>query len=226
MALVDELEALFVDIAEKLKGNERRTFMAQVAKLLGKGGQRRAERELNWNRGTIRKGMHGLESGIVCEDAFSVRDRKRAEEHLPNLLEDIEAIADEQSQIAPTFKTTRLYTRISAAEVRNQLILQKGYSSVPRKEDSRTATTTGQRKRVTVGWRFANAGRCRPLNIWHASKTGQTGRACGQSLWCVQSGVSMTGSTTLNRGRPKRGAQGASQPQIRGNGGAKSPHFA
>jgi len=34
------------------------------------------------------------------------------------------------------------------------------------------------------------------------------------------------GSTTLNRGRPKRGAQGASQPQIRGNGGARSPYFA
>jgi hypothetical protein len=71
MALTDDLEALFRDIAKKLKGNERRTFMAQVVKLLGKGGQRRAERELNWNRGTIRKGTHELESGIACEDAFS-----------------------------------------------------------------------------------------------------------------------------------------------------------
>jgi len=128
MALTDELKALFIDTAKKLKGNKRRTFMAQVVKLLGKGGQRRAERELNWNRGTVRKGMHELESGIACEDAFSARGRKRAEEHLPNLLEDIEAIADEQSQTDPTFKTTRLYTRISAAEVRKQLILQKGYT--------------------------------------------------------------------------------------------------
>ena len=69
-----------------------------------------------------------MESGIACEDAFSARGRKRAEEHLLNLLEDIEAIADEQSQTDPTFKTTRLYTRISAAEVRKQLILQKGYT--------------------------------------------------------------------------------------------------
>jgi len=128
MALTDELKALFIDIAEKLKGNKRRTFMAQVAKLLGKGGQRCAERELNWNRGTVRKGMHEMESGIACEDAFSARGRKRAEEHLPNLLQDIEAIADEESQADPTFKTTRLYTRISAAEVRKQLILQKGYT--------------------------------------------------------------------------------------------------
>jgi len=128
MALTDELKALFIDTAKKLKGNECRTFMAQAVKLLGKGGQRRAERELNWNRGTVRKGKHELESGIACEDAFSARGRKRAEEHLPNLLEDIEAIADEQSQTDPTFKTTRLYTRISAAEVRKQLILQKGYT--------------------------------------------------------------------------------------------------
>ncbi len=128
MALTDELRALFIDIAGELKGNKRRTFMAQVAKLLGKGGQRCAERELNWNRGTIRKGMHEMESGIACEDAFSARGRKRAEEHLPNLLKDIKAIADEESQADPTFKTTRLYTRISAAEVRKQLILQKGYT--------------------------------------------------------------------------------------------------
>jgi hypothetical protein len=128
MALTDELKALFRDTANRLKGHERRLFMAQVVKLLGKGGQRRAERELNWNRGTMRKGRHELESGLACLDAFSARGRKRAEEHLPNLLEDIKAIADEQSQTDPTFKTTRLYTRLTAKEVRKQLILQKGYT--------------------------------------------------------------------------------------------------
>lgn len=128
MALTDELKAFFKDTANKLKGHGRRTFMAQVVKVLGKDGQRRAERELNWNRGTIRKGRHELESGFACIDAFSARGRKRAEEHLPDLLEDIKAIADEQSQIDPTFKTTRLYTRLTAKEVRKQLILQKGYT--------------------------------------------------------------------------------------------------
>ena len=128
MALTKGLKALFKDIAKKLKGSKRRTFMAQVVKLLGEGGQRRAERELNWNRVTIHKGMHELESGFECIDAFAARGRKRAEEHLPNLLKDITAIVDEQSQTDPKFKTTRLYTRISAAEVRKQLILQKGYT--------------------------------------------------------------------------------------------------
>jgi len=128
MELTDELKVLVIETANRLKGSDKRLFMAQVVKLLGKGGQRRAERELGWNRRAIRKGMRELESGIVCVDAFSMRGRKRAEEHLPNLLDDIRDIVDEQSQTDPSFQTTRLYTRLSAAEVRQQLIDQKGYS--------------------------------------------------------------------------------------------------
>ena len=102
--------------------------MAKVVNLLGKGGQHWAEAELGWCRDTIRKGQEELEGGFCYIDHFSDRGRKPAEEHLPNLLDDIEAIVDGQSQTDPTFKTTRLYTRLSAAEVRRQLILQKGYS--------------------------------------------------------------------------------------------------
>lgn len=157
MALTDELKALFRDIANKLKGHERRTFMARVVKLLGKGGQRRAEREFNWNRGTIRKGLHELESGFACIDAFSARGRKRAEEHLPNLLKDIKAIADEQSQTDPTFKTTRLYTRITANEVRQQLILQKGYTDkeLPTEETIRV-------KLNELDYQLRSVQKCRP----------------------------------------------------------------
>ena len=71
--------------------------------------------------------MHELERGIICIDAFSWRGRKRSEEHLPNLLRDITAIVDGQSQADPQFRTNRLYTRLTAAEVRRQLITQKGY---------------------------------------------------------------------------------------------------
>jgi hypothetical protein len=88
---------------------------------------RLAERELGWNRGTIRKGQRELERGIVCLDAYSLRGRKRSEEHLPNLLKDITAIVDGQSQADPQFRTNRLYTRLTATEVRRQLIAQYGY---------------------------------------------------------------------------------------------------
>jgi hypothetical protein len=127
MELVEEVKELLIETAKVLKGSARRLFMARTVRTLGEGGQRLAERELGWNRGTIRKGQHELEQGIICIDAYSLRGRKRSEEHLPNLLSDITAIVDGQSQADPQFRTSRLYTRLTATEVRRQLIAQKGY---------------------------------------------------------------------------------------------------
>jgi hypothetical protein len=108
MELTDSLKALFRDTAQTLKGNARRILMARTVKELGPGGQRRAERELGWNRATIRKGTHELASGLRCIDNFAARGRRRAEDHLPNLLHDIQAIVDRQSQTDPQFRTNRL----------------------------------------------------------------------------------------------------------------------
>lgn len=127
MELTDAVKGLLQDAAAQLKGSARRVFMARTVKQLGPGGQRRAERELGWNRVTIRTGTRELESGFAIVDAFALRGRKRAEEHLPHLLADLTAIVDGQSQADPQFRTTRLYTRLTAAEVRRQLIAQKGY---------------------------------------------------------------------------------------------------
>jgi len=128
MELTDSLKLLFIETATTLKGSARRLFLARTVKELGPGGQRRAERELGWNRETIRKGLHELESGITCLDNFTARGRKPVEAHLPNLLTDIAAIVDSQSQADPQFRTQRLYTRLDAAEVRRHLIAHKGYS--------------------------------------------------------------------------------------------------
>ncbi|QFS52863.1 Transposase [Nostoc sphaeroides CCNUC1] len=103
-------------------------YFLEVPQGLGLGGQRLAESELGWNRDTIRKGIRELESGITCVDNMSGKGRYKAEEHFPNLLEDIKNIVDSQSQIDPSFKSQRLYTRFSAAEVRKQLIEKYGYS--------------------------------------------------------------------------------------------------
>lgn len=147
MELTDSLKTLFIDTAKTLKGSARRVFMARTVKELGDGGQRRAERELGWSRVTIRKGTHELESGRPIQDNFAARGRKRAEDHLPNLLTDITAVVDSQSQTDPHFRTTRLYTRLSAAEVRRQLIAQKGYSDA----ELPTAQTIGA-KLNTLGY--------------------------------------------------------------------------
>jgi hypothetical protein len=127
MELVDSLKSLFIETAKDLQGSVRRLFMARTVKALGPGGQHQAEQELGWDRTTIRKGTHELDSGITCVDNFSARGRKRAEAHLPTLLTDIKDIVDGQSQTDPRFQTNRLYTRLSAAEVRRQLIDKKQY---------------------------------------------------------------------------------------------------
>src|SRR5215207_8132220 len=114
MELTDSLKTMLIETARSLKGSARRLFMARTVKELGPGGQQLAARELGWGRMTIRKGRRELDSGLLCLDAFALRGRKRAEDHLPRLLTDIKAIVDSQSQTDPQFRTQRLYTRLTA----------------------------------------------------------------------------------------------------------------
>jgi hypothetical protein len=152
-----EMISVLIDAAEALKGSQKRLFMAQVVQAMGRGGQRWAEVHLGWCRDTIRKGTHELRSGMTCVDAFSSRRRKPAEEHLPRLLDDIRSIADGQSQADPKFQTNRLFTRISAAEVRRQLIAVKGYTDaeLPTQQTINT-------KLNLLGYSLTKVAKCRP----------------------------------------------------------------
>src|SRR5260370_38399629 len=126
MDMDEATKQVYIETAKALRGSQRRLFMARVVKGLGAGGQRQAARELGWNRTTIRKGLHELERGMVCLDGYAGRGRKRAEERLPNLLREIGGIVDGQSQPDPTFDGSRLYKRLSAAQVCHQLVCPKG----------------------------------------------------------------------------------------------------
>jgi len=127
MELSTGWQKLIIETAKTFKGYARRIFQAQVVNELGRGGQRQAEAELGWNRATIRKGQTELAGEFCHVDQFSQRGRLPTEARLPHLLTDIQAIAEGVSQTDPTFQTTRLYVRLSAAEVRRQLVVQKGY---------------------------------------------------------------------------------------------------
>src|ERR1700682_6292921 len=105
MELGEETKKLLRETAKELKGRTRRLFMARTVCALGEGGQRLAERELGWNRKTIRQGQQDLSHELICLDAYASRGRKRSEEHLPNLLGDITALVDGQSQTDPQFRT-------------------------------------------------------------------------------------------------------------------------
>jgi hypothetical protein len=151
-----EMIPILIDAAKALKGSRRRLFMAKAVSAMGRGGQVWAEAHLHWNRETIRKGMHELRSGMTCVDAFHCRRRKPAEEHLPRLLDDIRAIADAHSQADPKFQTERLFTRISAAEVRRQLIATGGYTDaeLPTQQTINT-------KLNMLGFRLTKVAKCR-----------------------------------------------------------------
>ena len=148
---------LYRKVAGELKGGDKRMFMGHVVNMLGRGGQLYAEQELGWNRRTIRKGQQEIARGERHIDNYAARGRKLAEEHLPNLLEDIKEIVDGWSQTDPTFRTTRLYTRITAGEVRKQLKGQKGYTE----EELPTTKTIGT-KMNDLGYRLRKVKKSKP----------------------------------------------------------------
>jgi hypothetical protein len=68
--------------------------------------ERSARANTNWSKGSSVSMRTPREAG------------KRSEEHLPNLLSNLTAIVDGQSQADPQFRTNRLYTRLTATEAR------------------------------------------------------------------------------------------------------------
>ena len=132
--------------------------MGEVVELLGWGGQSFAEQELGWNRGTIRKGQKEFRDGQRIEDRFGQRGRRRIEEHLPNLLEDICSIVEPSGQTDPTFRSTRIYSPLSAEEVRVRLMTQCRY-----KDAELPCTRTLRNKLNELGYRMRKVRKCRPL---------------------------------------------------------------
>jgi hypothetical protein len=157
LELTEEFKCLARQTVASLSGVDRRLFMARTVLALGPGGQRRAEAELGWNRVTIRKGIAELNAPGPARDDFASRGRLRAEERLPNLLADIKDIVTSQSQADPRFRTLRLYTRLTAEEVRRQLLDKKGY----RDDDLPTARTI-RTKLNDLGFHPTKVLKCRP----------------------------------------------------------------
>ncbi len=89
--LTDSLKALYIKTAQKLKGSDRRQFMAEVVKTLGIEGKPLPNE--NWLESANNPQRDGeLTSGQALEDGYHRSGRKRVEEKLPNLLEDIRAL--------------------------------------------------------------------------------------------------------------------------------------
>ena len=157
MGLSNEFKETLNEVQTTLSGYARRHFMAKIVATVFDGKPSHAASELGWNRTTLRKALAELKGDFCYIDRYHARGRKRSEDHLPNLLPDIGAIVDSQSQTDPTFRTQRLYTRLSAAEVRQQLIKQKGY----RDDELPCAATIGH-KLNALGYHLRAVQKSRP----------------------------------------------------------------
>ena len=98
--------------------------MARVVNIIGRGGQRFAESVLGWNRCTIRKGQREISGCNPRRSPCVSHGRPRAEIYLPELLRDIQSIIEPTGQTDPTFRSTRIYTPLSAQQVHKRLIAQ------------------------------------------------------------------------------------------------------
>jgi len=97
-------------------------------KLFG-GSVRKAEKEMGWGRETVRKGLGEAETGTECSDNFQDRGRKKTEDRMPHIEEDIRDIADPHAQAAPDFGNDFLYIEITAEAVRKALTETEGYKA-------------------------------------------------------------------------------------------------
>jgi hypothetical protein len=157
MDISPEMQDLIIRTAQSLPlGARRRQFMADTVLSL-RLGQRQAQKLFGWGRDTIRTALRERQQGITCIDAFPCRGRKPAEFHQPRLLEDIKDIVQDHVQTDPTFQTTRLYCRLTAAQVRRQLIDRKGYTD---EQLPTVKTITG--KLNDLGFRLRKVAKCRP----------------------------------------------------------------
>ena len=132
------LDDLVRSAAKRLTGFQRRSFMAEVASRLCDGSARKAERRFGWARGAVETGLREAGGGIRCVENFSARGRPRSEEADPRLAADIRSIVEPFTQSDPELKTSRQYTNVSSAEVR-QALVDKGHDplTLPRERTMR-----------------------------------------------------------------------------------------
>ena len=83
--------------AFSLKGSARRMFLGQLALDYGLGGRALVSKHLGISRVTLNKGIAEVSTGIVNEDKFSGRGRKKLEQLNPKLIGELKEIGENSS---------------------------------------------------------------------------------------------------------------------------------
>jgi Rhodopirellula transposase DDE domain len=109
--------------ASKMLGSERRSFHAAMTVKYCEGNSRQAEVVFGWNRHTVELGLNERRTGVVCLGAHSMcSGNKLWEEKHPEAARALWELAESHSQQDPTFRTTRSFTRLTAASALKNLV--------------------------------------------------------------------------------------------------------
>jgi hypothetical protein len=101
--------------ASKLKGAERRAFMAAMTLKYCDGRARLAETVFGWGRQTVEVGLAEQRTGIGCVGAQSAYcGGQRWEEQQPEAAAALRQVVEAHAQQDPTFRTALAYTRLTA----------------------------------------------------------------------------------------------------------------
>ena len=109
MLFESQEDQLIRSAARRLKGRERRLFIAEVTIELCDGSARVSEDRFGWGRQTASKGMQELREGVVIRRAPG-GGRPSWEQRDPQLAADIREIVEPKTQTDPELKTSRRYT--------------------------------------------------------------------------------------------------------------------
>lgn len=120
------VDTLLLSAAKQLKGHSRRKFLAEVCTTLCDGSTRKTEARFGWGRETVARGLCEPEGSKMDSAEKLRRGRQRSEEKNPQLAIDIRLIVEPHTHSDPELKTSRQYTNLSAAEVR-QALIERGY---------------------------------------------------------------------------------------------------
>ncbi len=123
----EECKHLIQLAAKKLKGHERRVFMAEVAETLCYGSSRLTETEFGVGRQTVELGIHEKRTGLICYGNYASSGKQKTEDTSLQLIQDIRSLVEPESQADSQLRNTFAYTRVTAKAVRQKLIEEKAW---------------------------------------------------------------------------------------------------
>ena len=120
-------QTLIKSASKRLKGYERRAFMAEVSEQLCSGSARHTETVFGFNRHAVALGRHERRTGLICYGNYAEQGQMKSEESHPQLETDIRSLVEPESQADKQLRNTFAYTRLTASAVREKLIAEKGW---------------------------------------------------------------------------------------------------